>query len=118
MRYVHDPLCALMKDERCHGIGGTGQGHYLDRPECRNCGTKCDCARILEIRLAVTPSTDAVVAALTAYIDHTTKLIALARREAEDPDNNEYGQALASSALLRYQSRLRDLKMIAEGKTP
>lgn len=49
-RAAHDPLCALLKKEPCHGIGGANFGHYLDRSECRNCGVKCDCTRLSEVR--------------------------------------------------------------------
>jgi hypothetical protein len=50
MTLNHDPLCALMKQESCHGIGGADFGHYLDQPTCRNCGKKCDCDRVAELR--------------------------------------------------------------------
>jgi len=46
----HDRLCRLRKKETCFGIGGTDWGHYLDQERCRNCGTRCDCARVREIR--------------------------------------------------------------------
>lgn len=52
-RYEHDPLCALMKNESCSGVGGSDWGHYLDQPTCRNCGARCDCDRIGEIRNAL-----------------------------------------------------------------
>ena len=58
----HDRLCRLMKSERCSGIGGLDWGHYLDRPQCRNCGARCDCERVREIRAATYADAAAVFA--------------------------------------------------------
>ena len=59
-RAQHDPLCRLLKKERCSGIGGLDWGHYLDQPTCRNCGAKCDCERVREIRAATYADASAV----------------------------------------------------------
>lgn len=49
---THDPLCRLLRQESCSGVGGSDWGHYTDRDTCRNCGTECDCERIRELRTA------------------------------------------------------------------
>ena len=49
----HDPQCRLLKQEPCVGILGADYGHYLDQLECRNCGARCECDRIAEIRQAI-----------------------------------------------------------------
>lgn len=49
----HGPFCTLLKRERCVGVGGSDWYHYSDRDTCRNCGARCDCARIGEIRSAL-----------------------------------------------------------------
>ena len=61
-RAQHDPLCRLLKRERCSGIGGLDWGHYLDQPTCRNCGARCDCERVREIRAATYAGASAIFA--------------------------------------------------------
>lgn len=75
MMRTHDPLCALLKKEPCHGIGGADFGHYTDQPECRNCGARCDCARITEIRAGIS---DEVLAACGTKYPPCTRCLAYA----------------------------------------
>jgi hypothetical protein len=61
---THDPLCRLLKKDKCHGIGGTDVGHYLDQKVCRNCHAECDCDRIAELRSTIASEAEQKLAAV------------------------------------------------------